>query len=65
MIDSRRHRVAESADFFLQINPGTETVLDGALAKVILDRGLANLGFVRATAVATSLLPPGYASMTC
>ena len=48
VIDSRRHRVAESADFFLQLKPGTEPVLYGAMAKVIVDRGLMNLPFIKA-----------------
>ena len=48
VIDTRRHRVAESADFFLQIRPGTESLLHGAMAKVIVDRGLANLAFIHA-----------------
>jgi predicted molibdopterin-dependent oxidoreductase YjgC len=48
VIDSRRHRVAESADFFLQLKPGTEAVLYGAMAKVIVDRGLLNLPFIKA-----------------
>jgi formate dehydrogenase major subunit len=48
VIDTRRHRVAESADFFLQLKPGTEAVLYGALAKVIVDRGLMNLPFINA-----------------
>ena len=48
VIDSRRHRVAESADFFLQLKPGTEPVLYGAMAKVIVDRGLLNLPFIKA-----------------
>ena len=47
VIDTRRHRVAESADLFLQIRPGTEVTLYGALAKVILDQGLADLHFIR------------------
>jgi predicted molibdopterin-dependent oxidoreductase YjgC len=47
VIDTRRHRVAESADYFLQLKPGTEVMLYGALTKVIVDRGLANLGFVK------------------
>src|SRR5208283_3316528 len=47
-IDTRRHRVAESADIFLQIKPGTKTFLYGAMAKVIQDRGLMNLPFIRA-----------------
>lgn len=48
VIDSRRHRVAESADLFLQLKPGTEPILYGALAKVIVDRGLMNLPFIKA-----------------
>ena len=48
VVDSRRHRVAENADLFLQIKPGTETMLYGALAKVIVDRRLMNLPFVKA-----------------
>jgi predicted molibdopterin-dependent oxidoreductase YjgC len=48
VIGTRRHRVAESADLFLQIRPGSEVTLYGALAKVILDRGLANLAFIKA-----------------
>src|ERR1017187_6010203 len=47
-IDSRRHRGGESADFFLQLKPGTEPVLYGAMAKVIVDRGLMNLPFIKA-----------------
>lgn len=47
VIDSRRHRLAESADLFLQIRPGTEVMLYGAMAKVILDRGLDNSGFIK------------------
>jgi predicted molibdopterin-dependent oxidoreductase YjgC len=48
VIDSRRHRVAESADLFLQLKPGTEPVLYGAMAKAIVDRGLMNLPFIKA-----------------
>jgi formate dehydrogenase (coenzyme F420) alpha subunit len=48
VIDSRRHRVAESADFFLQLKPGMEPALYGAMAKVMVDRGLANLSFIKA-----------------
>lgn len=47
VIDTRRHRVAESADIFLQIKPGTKTLLYGAMAKVIEDRGLMNLPFIK------------------
>ena len=48
VVDTRRHRVAESADLFLQIKPGTEPLLYGAMAKVIIDRGLMNLPFIKA-----------------
>jgi predicted molibdopterin-dependent oxidoreductase YjgC len=48
VVGTRRHRVAENADLFLQIKPGTETLLYGALAKVIVDRGLAKLPFIKA-----------------
>ena len=48
VVGTRRHRVAENADLFLQIKPGTETLLYGAIAKVIVDRGLAKLPFIRA-----------------
>jgi predicted molibdopterin-dependent oxidoreductase YjgC len=48
VIDARRHRVAENADFFLQLKPGTEVSLYGAMAKVIVDRGLTNLPFIKA-----------------
>ncbi|MBI5688345.1 MAG: molybdopterin-dependent oxidoreductase [Verrucomicrobia bacterium] len=48
VIDARKHRVAESADYFIQLKPGTETLLYGAMAKVIVDRGLMNLPFIKA-----------------
>jgi predicted molibdopterin-dependent oxidoreductase YjgC len=48
VIDTRRHRVAESADYFLQIKPGAEALLYGAMAKVIVDRGLMKLPFIKA-----------------
>jgi len=48
VIGTRRHRVAENADLFLQIKPGTETLLYGAMAKVIIDRGLMKLPFIKA-----------------
>jgi len=44
---SRRHRVAEQADYFLQIKPDTDLLLYGAMAKVIVDRGLVDYRFVR------------------
>lgn len=48
VIDARRHRVAEHADYFLQLRPGTDVWLYGAMAKVILDRGLMNQRFIKA-----------------
>lgn len=47
VVDSRRHRLAETADVFLQLNPGTEVFLYGAMAKVIVDRGMMNRPFLR------------------
>src|SRR5512136_1181737 len=46
VIGERRQRIAENAEYFLQIKPGTETLLYGAMAKVIIDRGLMNLPFI-------------------
>jgi formate dehydrogenase major subunit/formate dehydrogenase alpha subunit len=48
VIDPRRHRVAEHADYFLQLRPGTDLHLYGAIAKVILDRGLIDRPFLAA-----------------
>lgn len=48
VVDARRHRVAEQADHMLQVRPGTRVTLYGAMAKVIVDRGLVDLPFVRA-----------------
>lgn len=48
VIGERRQRVAENADWFLQINPGTEAVLYGAMAKLIVDHGLMDLAFIKA-----------------
>ncbi|HOW68519.1 MAG TPA: molybdopterin-dependent oxidoreductase, partial [Verrucomicrobiota bacterium] len=36
VIDSRRHRLVENADLFLQLKPGTDIWLYGAMAKVIV-----------------------------
>jgi predicted molibdopterin-dependent oxidoreductase YjgC len=48
VVDFRRHRLAEHADCFLQIRPGTYAVLYGTMAKVIVDRGLADTRFIKA-----------------
>jgi len=47
VIGERRQRVAENADVFLQIKPGTEALLYGAMAKVVMDAGFANKGFIQ------------------
>jgi predicted molibdopterin-dependent oxidoreductase YjgC len=47
VVGTRRHRVAENADIFVQIKPNTEAMLYGAIAKVLVDRGMMNLGFIR------------------
>lgn len=47
VVDARRHRVAEQADHMLQVRPGTRVTLYGAMAKVIVDRGLVDQAFVR------------------
>jgi formate dehydrogenase (coenzyme F420) alpha subunit len=48
VIDARRHRIAEHADHFLQNRPGTRVQLYGAMAKVIVDRGLMDTRFIQA-----------------
>ena len=47
VIGTRRHRVSDNADIFLQVRPGTEPFLYGAMAKVALDHGLLNWTFLR------------------
>ncbi len=47
VVGTRKNRIAESADIYLPIRPDTEAVLYGAMAKIILDRGLLHRGFVR------------------
>ncbi len=48
VIDPRRHRLAEHADCFLQVRPGSDAALYGAMAKVIIDRGLMDTSFLKA-----------------
>ena len=48
VIGTRRHRLVENCDLFLQIQPNTETLLYGAMAKVIVDRGLEDVAFIKA-----------------
>jgi len=47
VIGERLHRLAEQADHVLQLRPGTEALLYGAMAKVIVDRGLVDHAFVK------------------
>lgn len=47
VVDARRHRIAESADWFLPVRPGTDVLLYGAMAKVLLDRGLIDRTFLQ------------------
>jgi predicted molibdopterin-dependent oxidoreductase YjgC len=47
VVGQRRHRVGEHADVFLNIKPSTEVYLYAAMAKIILDRGLADANFIR------------------
>ncbi|HXZ34339.1 MAG TPA: molybdopterin-dependent oxidoreductase [Terriglobales bacterium] len=48
VVGTRRHRLVENADLFLQIRPNTERMLYGGIAKVIVDRGLLNAAFIKA-----------------
>jgi predicted molibdopterin-dependent oxidoreductase YjgC len=45
--ERRHHGLAELADHVLQLKPGTEALLYGAMAKVIVDRGLVDHAFVK------------------
>ena len=44
----RKHRLVANADFFLQYRPRSAVCLYGAMAKVIVDRGLMDLKFIKA-----------------
>jgi len=47
VVGTRRHRLVENADLFLQIRPNTENMFYGAMAKVIVDRGLGDSAFIK------------------
>ena len=47
VVGTRRHRLVENADLFLQIRPNTESMFYGGMAKVIVDRGLTNSVFIK------------------
>jgi formate dehydrogenase alpha subunit len=48
VVNPKRVELCDQADLWLRPRPGTDVALFSAMAKVILDEGLANLGFVRA-----------------
>ena len=48
VINPKRVELCDQADLFIQPRPGTDVALFNAMARVILDEGLANLDFVAA-----------------
>lgn len=48
VVNPRRVELCDQADLWLQPRPGTDVMLFNAMARVILDEGLADLEFVRA-----------------
>src|SRR2546422_10699204 len=47
VVNPKRVELCDQADLWLQQRPGTDVALFNAMARVILDDGLANLDFVR------------------
>jgi formate dehydrogenase alpha subunit len=47
VVNPKRIELCDQADLWVQQRPGTDVALFNAMAKVILDEGLANLAFVR------------------
>jgi anaerobic selenocysteine-containing dehydrogenase len=47
VIDPRRTLTADKADLLIRPRPGTDAALALAMARVIIDRGLADIGFIR------------------
>jgi len=47
VINPKRVELCDQADLWIQQKPGTDVALFNAMAKVILDEGLANLDFIR------------------
>ena len=47
VVNPKRIELCEQADLWIQERPGTDVALFNAMAKVILDEGLANLDFIR------------------
>ncbi|MEO1193395.1 MAG: molybdopterin-dependent oxidoreductase, partial [Pseudomonadota bacterium] len=50
-IDPRRTRTARQCDEHLAIRPGTDAMLAAAIAKILVDEGLADLDYAQASAV--------------
>jgi len=50
VVNPKRIELCEQADLWLQERPGTDVALFNAMAKVVLDEGLANLDFIRSRA---------------
>ena len=48
LVNPKRVELCDQADLWIQQRPGTDVALFNAMARVILDEGLANLAFVRA-----------------
>ncbi len=48
VVNPKRVELCDQADLWIQQNPGTDVALFNAMARVILDEGLANLDFIRA-----------------
>src|SRR5262249_42914099 len=48
VINPKRIEICDQADLWIQHKPGTDVTLFNAMARVILDEGLADLDFVRA-----------------
>ena len=48
VVNPKRVELCDQADLWIQQNPGTDVTLFNAMARVILDEGLADLEFVRA-----------------
>ena len=48
VINPKRIELCDQADLWIQQRPGTDVALFNAMARVILDEGLANLDFIRA-----------------
>jgi formate dehydrogenase alpha subunit len=48
VVNPKRIELCDQADLWVQQHPGTDVMLFNAMARVILDEGLANMDFVRA-----------------